>query len=238
MAYSAEYKKQILERMKNEKIADIAKETGISVPTLYNWRKAEQKDKVNEQVVDDLSINKEQIKTISDDSSTSKNNADSKSQTISETLSGSLKKAIDEIYRSYYAQMQPRLVGVDIQKQQEYIKLMKDIENSKPEQKKRKMTLIPPMLDELYKGQYEEEERQQKYIKRYEKLRKLLLCNSDNKRAQAELMLVLINEGYGDLVKTQFPQEDYQVINGIINEYCQKTITSQNAIKKIDEWCL
>ena len=41
MAYLVEYKKQILERMKNEKIADIAKDTGISMPTLYNWRKKE-----------------------------------------------------------------------------------------------------------------------------------------------------------------------------------------------------
>lgn len=46
MAYSAEVKKEMIERMKKEKIANISKETGISQATLYNWRKEKNAEKV------------------------------------------------------------------------------------------------------------------------------------------------------------------------------------------------
>ena len=39
MAYAIEYKEQIIKRLQQESVAKIAQETGISKPTLYNWKK-------------------------------------------------------------------------------------------------------------------------------------------------------------------------------------------------------
>ena len=40
MAYSEEVKQKILKRIENgDKIKNISEETGISITTLYNWRK-------------------------------------------------------------------------------------------------------------------------------------------------------------------------------------------------------
>lgn len=60
MAYSEEEKQNALKRIENgDRIKDIAEETGISVQTLYNWRKANKlveenqgKDEINKKVIE------------------------------------------------------------------------------------------------------------------------------------------------------------------------------------------
>ena len=59
MAYSEEEKQNALKRIENgDRIKDIAEETGISVQTLYNWRKA---NKLVEENQGKDEINKEEI---------------------------------------------------------------------------------------------------------------------------------------------------------------------------------
>lgn len=77
-----------------------------------------------------------------------------------------------------------------------------------------------------------------KYIKKYDKMQNILSSKSDNKRAQMELMLVLINEGYRDKVKDEFPREDYELIDNIIKEYYDKKIKPETAKKQIDDYCI
>ena len=49
MAYSEEVKQKILNRIENgDKIKDISEETGISIPTLYNWRNKANLSKENQ----------------------------------------------------------------------------------------------------------------------------------------------------------------------------------------------
>jgi hypothetical protein len=81
-------------------------------------------------------------------------------------------------------------------------------------------------------------EAQKKYIKKYDKLQSILGCSTDNKRAQMELMLVLINEGYKDIAKQEFPEQDYNFINDIINQYNAKKILPSKGKQKIDEYCI
>lgn len=45
MAYAIEYKEQIIKRLQEESVAKIAQETGISKPTLYNWKKQKMESK-------------------------------------------------------------------------------------------------------------------------------------------------------------------------------------------------
>jgi hypothetical protein len=53
-----------------------------------------------------------------------------------------------------------------------------------------------------------------------------------------ELMLILINEGYQDIVKQEFPKEDCNFIDEIIKQYYAKKIKSENVKEKIDEYCI
>jgi len=78
---------------------------------------------------------------------------------------------------------------------------------------------------------------QRKYISKYDKLESILSCDSDNKRAKMELILVLINEGYRKTVKEQFP-EDYKFVEEIIYEYYKKIINIQKTKKEIDDYCI
>lgn len=87
-------------------------------------------------------------------------------------------------------------------------------------------------------GSYEESKRQEKYIKKYDKLQSILGCDTNNKRAQMELMLVLINEGYREVVKREFPEKDYEFVDEIIKGYYAKTIKPQDAKREIDEYCM
>lgn len=73
-----------------------------------------------------------------------------------------------------------------------------------------------------------------KYIKRFDNLEELLIKESSNKRAMAELMLIMINEGQEDVVRRNYPEE-YQFINGVIQQYKEKSITAQTAKQQIDE---
>ena len=86
-------------------------------------------------------------------------------------------------------------------------------------------------------GKIEHNERE-KYIKKYDKMQNILLSKSDNKRAQMELMLVLINEGYRDEVKVEFPKEDYELIDKLIKEYYDKKVKPEEAKKQIDDYCI
>lgn len=86
-------------------------------------------------------------------------------------------------------------------------------------------------------GKIEHNERA-KYIKKYDKMQNILSAKSDNKRAQMELMLVLINEGYRDKVKDEFPKEDYELIDKLIKEYNDKKIKPETAKKQIDDYCI
>jgi hypothetical protein len=93
-------------------------------------------------------------------------------------------------------------------------------------------------MQEIIQISTKENKRKEKYIKKYDKLQSILECDSKNKRAQMELMLVLINEGYQDKVKQEFPKEDYEFINNIIKQCYEKTIQTQEAKGKIDEYCI
>ncbi len=79
---------------------------------------------------------------------------------------------------------------------------------------------------------------QNKYIKKYDKLQSILECSSTNKRAQMELMLVLMNEGYGEVVEKSFPQEDISFVQNLVEQCKQKKLVVEEARKQIDEYCL
>ena len=66
MAYSEEVKQKILNRIENgDKIKDISEETGISIPTLYNWRNKANLSKENQGKGEtNKSTNIEQLKII------------------------------------------------------------------------------------------------------------------------------------------------------------------------------
>lgn len=122
--------------------------------------------------------------------------------------------------------------------------------SKKKEKKEEKIVLIKDKLSNKVQDTIEEIEKkyyvkmqqvdsaQSKYIKKYDKLESILECKNTNKRAQMELMLVLINEGYRDVVKEEFPEEDYKFIDEIIKQYYAKTLKPQDAKKQIDEYCI
>ena len=76
------------------------------------------------------------------------------------------------------------------------------------------MRLCSDKAEDIYK----EAERVRKYIKKYDKLQSILECSEGNKRAKMELMLVLINEGYSNIVETEYPAE-YKFISSLVEEY-------------------
>ena len=96
-----------------------------------------------------------------------------------------------------------------------------------------KMRLCRDKAEDIYK----EAERVRKYIKKYDKLQSILECSEQNKRAKMELMLVLINEGYSNIVETEYPAE-YKFINSLVEEYKKKEKTADVVKKEIDEYCL
>ncbi len=80
--------------------------------------------------------------------------------------------------------------------------------------------------------------KQNKYIERYDKLETILGSSTENKRAQMELMMILINEGYKKTVEETFPEEDYRVINEMIEEYKNRKIEETEFKQKLDEYCI
>ena len=96
-----------------------------------------------------------------------------------------------------------------------------------------KMRLCSDKAEDIYK----EAERVRKYIKKYDKLQSILECSEQNKRAKMELILVLINEGYSNIVETEYPAE-YKFINSLVEEYKKKEKTADVVKKEIDEYCL
>ena len=151
-------------------------------------------------------------------------------KTIFSTLNESLKETIDEINRNYYVKMQPKTIKSSRVK--EYQQLLLKLDDKSVKNKKELMTRIQEILKEIY----EENDRQKRYINKYDKLQSILSCKSDNKRAQMELILVLINEGYTQVVEKEFP-EDYEFVNKIIKEYRKKSIKLEETKKQIDEYC-
>ena len=95
------------------------------------------------------------------------------------------------------------------------------------------MRLCSDRAEDIYK----ETERVRKYIKKYDKLQSILECSEGNKRAKMELMLVLINEGYSNIVETEY-QTEYKFINSLVEEYKKKEKTADIVKKEIDEYCL
>lgn len=151
-------------------------------------------------------------------------------ETISSRMSETLKKTIEKINCYYYINMQPQ--EVKRENEEEYQQLLQEIKQANVEDKKRLMGQMRRFLQ----PDYEEKARQEKYIKKYDKLQSLLGSSKDNKRAQMELMLVLINEGYREVVKKEFPKEDYSVIDETIKQYYAKTIVPEVAKQKIDDY--
>ena len=96
-----------------------------------------------------------------------------------------------------------------------------------------KMRLCSDKAEDIHK----ETERVRKYIKKYDKLQSILECSEGNKRAKMELMLVLINEGYSNIVETEYPTE-YKFINSLVEEYKKKEKTADVVKKEIDEYYL
>ena len=87
-----------------------------------------------------------------------------------------------------------------------------------------------------YYAKMQNPETQVAYIKKYDRLQAVLESDIENKRMQMELMLILINEGYRQTVKQEFPNEDYNFIDGIIKEFYQEKVTAINAQRMIDEY--
>ena len=156
-------------------------------------------------------------------------------RTIETDLSEALKETISKINCYYYVHMQPQNSNKIGAKEHENLKIQ--IVNAKKD--KMKIEQIKQELKQkMLKNDYEEASRQEKYIKKYDKLQSILGCDTNNKRAQMELMLVLINEGYREVVKREFPEKDYEFVDEIIKGYYAKTIKPQDAKKEIDEYCM
>ena len=96
-----------------------------------------------------------------------------------------------------------------------------------------KMRLCSDKAEDIHK----ETERVRKYIKKYDKLQSILECSEGNKRAKMELMLVLINEGYSNIVENEYLDE-YKFINSLVEEYKKREKTADVVKKEIDEYCL
>ena len=175
-----------------------------------------------------------------DTSSKQKNKPNKQKQikTIFSSMSDELRDVIKKVFINYYVQMQPRKLSTNIEKQTEYMQLLQDINNSPYGQKQSKKKQIEPIYTELNSVYYEEQKRQAFYMKRYDKLVNLLNKDKDSKKAQAEIMLMLINEGYKDIVQQEFPEDDYNFITGLIDDYYAKKLNTQDVQKKIDDWSL
>ena len=257
MAYSLELKKQVLERMKYEKIQDIAEDTGIHFTTLYKWKRDNEarlnqektekveeiketieknedlkEDELREEGVQQESIDIPEEKSEDKKSNVSISKKSKKVINIEQAISKRARKTVNELQKRYYVKMQPTEGKVTLPK--EYYKLLDGIKKVNSTEKRRRMQIMQDMLKE----NYESNEVQREYAKRYDKLQAILASDKQNKRAQMELMLVLINEGYGDVVEEEFPEKDNNFINEIIQQYKNKTVNPKEAKKEIDEYCL
>lgn len=192
-------------------------------------------------VVSTVNTNKDTIKQQGQKGKEEKvNKTEQKTKTniIGENLSESLKRTIDKINRSYYVKMQTQEIKPNKKMQDKYERIFKKIRDTddKKLKKELKELMVQLFKRDYYKILKPEMERQRKYIKKYDKLQSILECHQDNKRAQMELMLVLINEGYQNIAKREFPKEDYQFIDEMIKQYEEKKIQPQEAKQKIDEY--
>ncbi len=159
-------------------------------------------------------------------------NSNSKIDTIESAMSLPLKETIEKINMKYYIGMQYK--ETERKKSKEYYQLLREIQEMGIDDKKKTMQ----RMNLLMKQDYIENDRQARYIRKYDKLQSILNCDKDNKRAQMELMLVLINEGYREIVKREFSKEDYEFINEIIKQYYKKLIKPEDAKKIIDDYCI
>ena len=56
-------------------------------------------------------------------------------------------------------------------------------------------------------------------------------------RAKAEIMLIMINEGFRQVVKSNYPIE-YEFIERLIQAYKDKKIDARDVKEKLDEYCM
>lgn len=143
--------------------------------------------------------------------------------TIGENLSESLKRTIDKINRSYYVKMQPQEIKVDNETKDKYQKQLLEIRKIKEEEDKKRLreSIAQAFKEDYYKMLTREMARQKEYIRKYDNLQSILESHKDNKRAAMDLIVILINEGYRDIAKREFPQEEYNFINEIMAELCE-----------------
>ena len=76
-----------------------------------------------------------------------------------------------------------------------------------------------------------------KYTKKFNNLKLLLEKGNSNKRAKAEIMLIMINEGFRQVVKSNYPTE-YEFIERLIQAYKDKKIDARDVKEKLDEYCM
>lgn len=220
MAYKEEYKQEILEQMKTKSIKEISQDTGISQATLYNWKKkmlVEDREKVT--------INKEDSKN---DVSNIDNNTTIEKLSNDNIISQNEEVVVQTVTEKVTS---PKKKNKTKQNKEEKTILIKNELSNR----------VQGIIEEINKMYYVKMQKvnvnQSKYIKKYDKLESILYCKNTNKRAWLELMLVLINEGYRDIVKDEF-SKDYGFIDGIIEQYYAKTLKPGEAKKQIDEYCI
>ena len=130
--------------------------------------------------------------------------------------------------------------GETFKKEKKKIKKPK-VENKKDEKIKDSLSSkVKEKITEIRKKYYVKMqilETQEEYIRKDDRLQSVLNSSYGKKRMQVELMLILINEGYRQTVKEEFPKEDYDFIDEIIKEFYQKKVTAKQAKNSFDEYC-
>ena len=92
-------------------------------------------------------------------------------------------------------------------------------------------------IKEKYNLKMQDTSIRDKYQKKYDNLESLLAKSSSNKRAKLQIMVIMINEGYGEILKNNYPKE-YEFVEGLIQEYRTKKIDNKMLKEKIDEYCM
>lgn len=301
-------KELVLEQMKNKQIDEIVIRTGISKATLYNWKNEKYREEINkrkitQKIFEPIKANVGRKKEDDIENQERLAEANSQNEQIQAQLSVLYKIGERQTIQLTKPNTENEVMQEEINEEQEVIgdssrqdenmnilteELPQEEKNkeqvvvgkyvtseyitgnsSKPKKKTNnnvkksksaktsKRNTIESNLNKALKetiskincyyyvhmqpntqGSYEEASRQEKYIKKYDKLQSILECDNANKRAQMELMLVLINEGYREVAKREFPEADYEFIDKIIKGYYAKTIKPEVAKKEIDEYCI
>lgn len=148
--------------------------------------------------------------------------------TISQSMSLSTKEIVKKICLYYYVKMQPEETKLVFPAR--YYELLTSITKSNSKS-------VEQEIQSILKNMYKSANRQQEYIKKYDKLQSILESNKDNRRAIMELVLILINEGYSDVAKKEY-KDEFIMIEEIISKIKEQRISIQEAKKALDEVCL